>query len=387
MNEFAENHCQKAVHLTEIKRWQEAIREANLCLAIDPSHYSALCLIANCLLELGEIDKALQFTQKAISSDPHQEWAYRLQSVVYYEKNDKKKQFETALSAANKDPESVAALQSLAFAQFHLNKLKDSRNTVEKIRRLAPDSAQVHTICGIVEIFSRNPDEAEKYFRHALKLEPANYEALNALGEFLLGKYIGSGNFEERKKLLNEATDCFRQAVIINPQMPAAKNNLTRAKTLSGSSGIFILAPFLALFSVLIVGTLNTKGYQSFRPEFLNIEDKPVELQILFCLTGIGILITSFMMAVIGGEANLSENNKTVIEINEGVDYKEKLTAILWLSLSAYPLILIVWKTFTDTAIFKTFQVFDWFTISVGIAAMLYNFFVIKPYLFKRPKN
>ena len=387
MNEAAENYYQKAVYLTEIKRWQEAIREANLCLSIDPSHYSALCLIANCLLELQEIDKAFQFTQKAINSDPHQEWAYRLQSFVYYEKNDKKKHFEAALSAANKDPESVPALQTLAFAQFHLNKLNDSRNTVEKIRRLAPDSAQVHTISGIVEVFSRNPDEAEKYFRHALKLEPANYEALNALGEFLLGKYIGSGNFEERKKLLNEATDCFRQAVIINPQMSAAKNNLSRAKTLSGSTGLFILAPFLTTFCVLIVLVLNTKGYQSFCPESLNIDNKPVELQILYYLSGIGILITSWMIAVIGGEKSFSENNKPVIEINEKVDSTEQFIAIFWLSLSAYPLILIVWKTFTDRAIFKTFQTFDWFTILVGIAAMLYNFLVIKPYLFKRPKN
>ncbi len=339
------------------------------------------------MLELQEIDKAFQFTQKAINSDPHQEWAYRLQSFVYYEKNDKKKHFEAALSAANKDPESVPALQTLTFAQFHLNKLNDSRNTVEKIRRLAPDSAQVHTISGIVEVFSRNPDEAEKYFRHALKLEPANYEALNALGEFLLGKYIGSGNFEERKKLLNEATDCFRQAVIINPQMSAAKNNLTRAKTLSGSTGLFILAPFLALIVVLIVWVLNTKAYQSFRPEFLNIDDKPIELQILYYLSGICILNTSFMMAVISGEKNLSENNKTVIEINEKINFSDKIATALLLLLSAYPLILIVWKTFTDRAIFKTFQVFDWITILIGIAAMLYNFLVIKPYLFKRPKN
>ena len=89
MNEFAETYYQRASHLAEISRWQESIKEAGMCLAIEPSHYQALCTISRAYYHLGEMEKALEFAGKAIETDPAQEWAYRLQSAVYSKKNKK----------------------------------------------------------------------------------------------------------------------------------------------------------------------------------------------------------------------------------------------------------------------------------------------------------
>ncbi len=154
MSEFANTYYQRATHLSEIGRWQEAIREANFCLAIEPNHYSALCIISRCQYALNEFDKSSEYAERAIGIDPTQEWAYRLQASVYLKRKKLKKAFQFAQEAVKATPHQIYPLKTLASIQLELKKFKDAQKTAEIMRSKAPDSFETHEIMRLSSLIS-----------------------------------------------------------------------------------------------------------------------------------------------------------------------------------------------------------------------------------------
>jgi tetratricopeptide (TPR) repeat protein len=324
----------------------------------------------------------LAIRPKSHRSSPPQEWAYRLQSCVYSQKNNKKKRLQHALEAVKQEPESVLALQALAYAQLHRKKYKEATATAKKIREIAPDSADTHKTCGYVEFSKGNLVEAEEYFRRALKIEANDYNSLNTLGEVLLEKFYKTSDYKMKRQIINEAIDCFRQAIAINPILPEAKENLKKANFNSLSGSQFIILPLLISVAFLITLVLNSNAYVQYRPEFLNIKDKPPEILLLYVFSWLGILIASLGITVVKAQDNLTETNQNILKIIDKPTIFEKLAVGFWLLVSTYPLIFILWKLLTfDFESFYLFKALDWITLSVGVIAFFLNRKLIAPYL------
>jgi tetratricopeptide (TPR) repeat protein len=385
MNEAEHLHYQRAHELSELNRWQDSILESQKCLSIDPHHYQALCNISRCYLELEDYEKTLEFAQKAIEADPTQEWAYRLQACVYNRKNKTKKHYQQALEAVKREPESVLALQTLAYAQLQRHKFNDATQTAEKIRRLAPDSVESHKTLGYVEFSKGNLVQAEEHFRRALKVEAIDYDALNLLGKVLIERHQKTTTYELKPQILNEAIDCFRQAVAIDPNRAEAKENLKKAHFNSLSSSLYIILPVIISIFLLICLVLNSKAYAQYRPEFLNVDGKKPELFILFYCSWISILFTAWGIAGFKGEEKLTETNKDVLEKVQDNNHYAKLLIVFWLLFCTYPLIFLIWKLVVfDFRIFYIFNLLDWITLGGGLVALGLNTTLIIPHLFKK---
>jgi tetratricopeptide (TPR) repeat protein len=384
MNDFADQHYQRALHLSDIGRWKEAIVEATKCLANEPQHYRALCTISRCHFELGDEKQALEFAGKAIKVDPTQEWAYRLQSIIYNQENKRRKGLKSALEAVKQDPESVLALQALAMSQLMQQDCKDAINTAEKIRTLEPDSADTYKTLGYVNSYNGNLIEAENYFQNALKIEPSDYEALNCLGEVLLEKYKKNLNSNVKQQIINEAIDCFRRAVAINPTSSTAKDNLRKASGLNSIlGGILVIFPLLWTTIGGIALVLNTNGYKWLRPESLNINDRPFEIFFLYFASWIAMCIASWALVSVKAMSNLTETNQKTVEIIEKPNLKLKLLYGFWLIIFCYPPIFIIWKLLAgDFQAFYSLKILDWIMLLIGIIAMALNYFFLVPSLF-----
>ncbi len=377
MDEAAELHYQRANQLSELERWRDSIIEATKCLAIEPQHYRALCNISRCHIELGDDEKSLQYAQKAIQADPTQEWAYRLQSIVYSKKNNKKKRLESALEAVKQEPESVFALQTLAYTQLQRKKYKEATQTAEKIRELAPDSVEARKTLGYVEFSKGNLTAAETNFRCSLKIEANDYDSLNSLGEVLLERFYKTSDFQTKRQILNEAIDCFRQAVAINPTKSEAKENLKKANLNSLSGSIFIIFPLLISVVLLITLVLNTNAYAQFRPDFLNIKDKSPEILLLYVFSWLSFLITAWAVTAAKAQETLTEANRNILEAVEKPNIYGKFAVAFWLLISSYPLIFIIWKLVTfDFESFYLFKWLDWITLLIGLIALFLNFLI-----------
>jgi tetratricopeptide (TPR) repeat protein len=389
MDISVDTYYRRASHLTEVGRWREAIKEAVMCLAIEPSHYNALCTISRSYYELGEMEKALEFAGKAIAADPTQEWAYRLQSAVYSKKNKKKKRLETALEAIKQEPESTLALQNLTFAQLSGKKFKEARQTAEKLRSLAPDSAESHRTMGYVEYNDYQFAAAEEHFRSALKIEATDYDSLNMLGETLMKRYEGTGSFAIKKQLLNEAIDCFRQAIVLSPAMDDAKKNLREAHVKSIASTPVFLVPLAYSVLLLILLFANRKSNDPFRPELLDLADKPFEVAALYWICGLSSMLTFYWVAAVVAARGISELNRKMIDLVENPTrtavFCGKFVFGFWLLISAYPLCLVIWKLVTlNFSLFSALNILDWTMLLLHLIAFGLNCFLMRPYILEQ---
>jgi tetratricopeptide (TPR) repeat protein len=388
MNEFADQHYQRALHLSDIGRWKEAIIEAMKCLANEPQHYRALCTISRCHYQLGDAKKALEFAGKAIEADPTQEWAYRLQSAVYSQKNKPKKRIEAALEAVKQEPESILALQSLAYAQMARTKFKDALQTAEKVRQLAPDSIEAHKTLGYAEFNLENFAAAEENFRRALQIQADDDDTLNMLGETLLKKAEKTFSSKNRKPLISEAVNCFRQALVINPHSADARKNLQNARLRNAAESPFFRVAIAYNLLLLVFFALHHKSWRSYLPEMFNLINKSLEISALYWITGLSLLIVLYAIAGRESEKKLPEKDRRLFELVDKPTVIGKLAAGFWLIISAYPIYLLVWQIISlNFATFGAFTFFDWVTFLTGLILLGVYVVLIIPYLFGKSKT
>lgn len=217
---------ERADYLIEINRWREAIVEIAKHLSSDPGDFHALCQMAVCHYHLNELYSALEFARKASASAPEQEWAYRLQSLIFAASGNNSKALELAEISVKKAPYFIYSLQVLAYAQINKFLLTEAQDTVNSMLKIAPEASVTHDVCGYLATKNEDWATAEKHFRISLQSEPLSYFTLNNLGDVYFQLSTIGWNFPQRIRLRRQAGECFAQSIKINPTFKLAQENL-----------------------------------------------------------------------------------------------------------------------------------------------------------------
>lgn len=214
---------QRASLLIEHKRYEDAQRELQQALAIEPNHPYALALLGVANTELGKHDEAerlikqalgqqpdnpyflylialvcvrkdkpaeaTKFILSAISFDPHNANYFGLLAMI---KLDERK-WEEALTYANKgleaDPENLICLNSRSTALLKLDRKEESYQTIKEALHNNPHNSHTHSNLGWGLLEQGDRKRALESFREALKLDPENEHAKAGLVEALKARY------------------------------------------------------------------------------------------------------------------------------------------------------------------------------------------------------
>ncbi len=225
-NEVETNYLKRAEFLVELSRWREALNELNAYLSYLPSDYFALCHTARCHYELDELKTALEFSKKAIASEPELEWAYRLQSLIFRASGNNSKALEFAEICIQKTPFEILSLQTLAMAQIDKFLLADAKKTSEIMLEIAPESAATHDVCGYLALKNEDWLAAEKHYKLSLQIDPNSHVSLYNLGHIYLSRSKIRWNLYKSFKFYFKAIECFETSVKINPVFKPAQENL-----------------------------------------------------------------------------------------------------------------------------------------------------------------
>jgi len=60
-------------------------------------------------------------------------------------------------------------------------KIPEAKKYAEQARQLKPDSLEAQAMCGLIALYEKNYEQAEKYYEAILKEEPGNFYGLNGL--------------------------------------------------------------------------------------------------------------------------------------------------------------------------------------------------------------
>jgi tetratricopeptide (TPR) repeat protein len=180
--EDAEAHKNAGLALDEANRFEAAEAEYKEALRIKPDYAPTHNNLALLLTHMHAYDDAIAEYKKAIVTDPGFALAHSNLGNAYRQKGDVASAIREYREAKRLDPNNPSFRQNLASALM----TQDMQAAVVELRELEqkfPDFEMCHVCLGNALVGGKDLEAAEAEYRLALKLAPADPEALWGLGK------------------------------------------------------------------------------------------------------------------------------------------------------------------------------------------------------------
>jgi tetratricopeptide (TPR) repeat protein len=197
----------------EVRRYDEALREASLALAQVPTNAHAHCLVSLALLRLGRYSESQHAAEAGLAVAPESEWLHRLRAMSLIIQGLGNEALDNANEAVRLAPSLPSAHHVRSLALMDVDRVAEARDEAEEAVKLDPSNAELLFQLGNVYLHER-PATAETYYRRSLAIDPTNAYTLNNLGVALKAQ----GHWPE-------AMLAFKSALLIDPTMTAVQQN------------------------------------------------------------------------------------------------------------------------------------------------------------------
>lgn len=182
MESSAAQRMARASSYVDLGRWRDAAVELGLVLAAQPQSAEALCLLAQCLLHLGDDEEARRAAESALTVAPDSEWAHRLRSLVLQRQGRHQEAVAAAWEAVRLAPQLADTHSRYAAALIQLDGPPDeARAAADRAVMLAPHSPGAHVVQGVAAGRQGRVIEERDAYRRALELDPTHATALSNL--------------------------------------------------------------------------------------------------------------------------------------------------------------------------------------------------------------
>jgi predicted O-linked N-acetylglucosamine transferase (SPINDLY family) len=199
-------------------RVMEAIDVCRAIMIGAPEAYEVYLLLASIGQGSGNLEMALEFSQRAVGMAPRDPQCYITLAATQRARGNWAEAETAARTALMVRPDSAEAEEMLARVLQGQGRAAEAEAAYRRALALNPNlvDALVHLAMFLNDMGRR--DEAEVYARHALRIQPDNATAANTLGNIL-----------QMTVRMAEAAAAYRQALAASPLFPEAHTNLGSA--------------------------------------------------------------------------------------------------------------------------------------------------------------
>jgi tetratricopeptide (TPR) repeat protein len=179
---------ERARVLCELRRFGEAVTLASEAIAADPRDTNAWCLMAEAQLGQDQPRAALQAALAAAAQAPTEPQPQRLASIALAKLDRPDEALLAAELAVKLGPTAWEPHVQLAEALSGVEgRLDEAQHAADRAVELGPSEARTHLAAGAVAAAAGRKPEAADSFREALRIDPNNSRAYNALARLNLG--------------------------------------------------------------------------------------------------------------------------------------------------------------------------------------------------------
>jgi Tfp pilus assembly protein PilF len=170
--EDANGHAFLALCLVEVKQKDEALREADEAVRLDPGsafiHYTK----GRVLLDHQRLRESAEAVREAISLDPDDADYRGLLASIELARHRRAEALEAAEAGLAIDPEHSACMNLRAMALTQLGRQSEAAATLGSALADDPENAVTHANQGWSYLHQSDPKRAIEHFREALRLDP-----------------------------------------------------------------------------------------------------------------------------------------------------------------------------------------------------------------------
>ncbi len=185
-------------HLDE-RAYREALVEFERAAEIKPDYADLQCFLGATYFYLGELDKARTALESSLRLSPGYGKARYYYGLLLYALGDRKRAIEY-LADATKGEERKGAVD-LSFALVHLREgnLEEAMVVLRDILDAGGETADILYFIGECYLLMEKPEDAERFFRRSLEVNPRFLRAKEKLAHIL----IKSARYEEAERILD----------------------------------------------------------------------------------------------------------------------------------------------------------------------------------------
>jgi tetratricopeptide (TPR) repeat protein len=165
-----------------------SVQSARQALKDQPDNPDAHLLLARGLIVRRELAQAETETKALLAKYPHAAATHSQIGILYLAKGDHtaaKRAFERALAL---DGRSLEALSGLVRLDLATQKTAEARARMEARLTEAPRDARLLLLAASTYAATGDPGRAEQVLRHAIEIEPANFQAHGMLGQLFMSQ-------------------------------------------------------------------------------------------------------------------------------------------------------------------------------------------------------
>ncbi len=174
---------QRAHVLIDLGRYNDAHPIIEEALALDPLDDAAGCLLAWCLIGMGEPLKSLTSSRDVLSRRPNDNWALRLRAIACSRLPGLEDQaLAAAREAVQGQPDAGANHRVLADVLLRRGDFDGARTEARLALNLEPLEPLNHEAAALIELKAGYLRRARRHLLSQLRLDPAAWTAHNNLG-------------------------------------------------------------------------------------------------------------------------------------------------------------------------------------------------------------
>ena len=233
----------RASLLLAVGRFDEASRDIERALALNPNYSDALALQAIIAVAQNEKEKAHDLAQRAVTADPKSATALIALSYAQQANFDLEAALNSLQRAVQSEPNNALAWARLAELWLSFAQLDEALNAAKRAVALNPNLSRTQTVLGFAFLTQINTTEARKAFEKAIELDQADPLPRLGLGlaiirdgdledgrreieiavsldpdNALMRSYLGKAYYEEKRD--KQAADQYEMSKQLDPKDP-----------------------------------------------------------------------------------------------------------------------------------------------------------------------
>jgi tetratricopeptide (TPR) repeat protein len=235
----------RASLLLAVGRFDEASRDIERALTLDPNYSDAFALQAVIAVAQNEKDKANDLARRAVTADPNSAAALIALSYTQQAHFDLEGALSSLQRAVQMSPDNALAWARLAEMWLSFGELGDALEAAKKAVALDPNLSRTQMVLGFAFLTRVDTAEAKKAFTRAIELDQSDALARLGLGlaiirdgdledgrreieiavsldpdNALIRSYLGKGYYEEKRD--KQAGEQYEMSKQLDPKDPTA---------------------------------------------------------------------------------------------------------------------------------------------------------------------
>lgn len=202
--------------LVDYHQFDEAEAELDLCMAETPGDPEVYLIAAKNARERGETELAVEHIVKSLKLDPHHVAAKRLKGQLEFDRGNLEIARKDLQEVVDQTPNDIVARDTLGRtlralgqteeAKAHLEYVSQAESNLREVDRLVresiqqPENAELRYQIGTILFRFGTPDDAAKWMKAAIELQPNHAGAHQALAAFFESRGDASQAFYHRQR-------------------------------------------------------------------------------------------------------------------------------------------------------------------------------------------